>query len=163
MTSLQLSKKAPPDWGLHLELATLVDRRVTSTENAQGEQPRRQPRPQPGPSPLCKGNHWRSKCPCLQMEGEVPPPMDWWVLASCPCSTSWHPCWGAIMAEKQKIIFWLDSGARFSVLPFSPGPRSNDKVIIGGKSGQPLEHYFYLACGLLLGRPPLLSLFPHST
>jgi hypothetical protein len=32
--------------------------------------------PQPGPCPLCKGNHWRSKCPHLQMEGEVPPPMD---------------------------------------------------------------------------------------
>jgi hypothetical protein len=45
----------------------------------------------------------------------------------------------AIMAEKQKIIFWLDSGAHFSVLPFSPGPQSNDKVIVRGKSGQPLE------------------------
>jgi hypothetical protein len=33
----------------------------------------------------------------------------------------------AIMAEKQKIIFWLDSGAHFSVLPFSLGPQSNDK------------------------------------
>jgi hypothetical protein len=54
----------------------------------------------------------------------------------------------AIMAEKQKIIFWLDSGAHFSVLPFSPGPQSNEKVIIWGISGQPLEHYFTwpLAC-----------------
>jgi hypothetical protein len=25
---------------------------------------------------LCKGNHWSSKCPRHQMEGEVPPPMD---------------------------------------------------------------------------------------
>jgi hypothetical protein len=45
----------------------------------------------------------------------------------------------AIMAEKQKIIFQLDSGAYFSVLPFSPGPRSNDKVIIWGIPGKPLE------------------------
>jgi hypothetical protein len=45
----------------------------------------------------------------------------------------------AIMAEKQKVIFLLDSGAHFSVLPFSLGPWSNDKVIIQGKSGQPLE------------------------
>jgi hypothetical protein len=54
----------------------------------------------------------------------------------------------AIMAEKQKIIFQPDSGACFSVLPFSPGPWSNDKVIVWGKSGQPLECYFTqpLAC-----------------
>jgi hypothetical protein len=38
--------------------------------------------------------------------------------------------WVAMMAEKQKIIFLLDSGAHFSVLPFSPGPQSNDKVVI---------------------------------
>jgi hypothetical protein len=46
------------------------------------------------------------------------------------------------MAEKQKVIFLLDSGAHFFVLPFSCGPQSNDKVIIQGKSGQHLEHYF---------------------
>jgi hypothetical protein len=67
----------PPDWGLHLELATMVDRRGTSAEDAQkGGQHGRQSHPQPGPYPLCKGNHWRSKCPCIQMEGEVPPPVD---------------------------------------------------------------------------------------
>jgi hypothetical protein len=44
----------------------------------------------------------------------------------------------AIVAEKQRIIFWLDSGAHFSVLSFSPGPWANDKVIIQGKSGKPL-------------------------
>jgi hypothetical protein len=32
-----------------------------------------------------------------------------------------------MMAEKQKVIFQLDSGAHFSVLPLSPGPWSNDK------------------------------------
>jgi hypothetical protein len=69
MTSLLLSKKTPPDWGLHPELATMVG---TSAENAYGGQPRRQPRPQLGPCPLCKGNHWRFKCPSLQMESEMP-------------------------------------------------------------------------------------------
>jgi uncharacterized membrane protein len=52
------------------------------------------------------------------------------------------------MVEKWKVIFLQDSGALFSVLPFSPGPWSNNKVIIQGISGQPLEHYFTwpLAC-----------------
>jgi hypothetical protein len=52
------------------------------------------------------------------------------------------------MVEKQKVIFLLDSEACFSVLPFSPDPLSNNKVIIQGISGQPLEGYFTppLAC-----------------
>jgi hypothetical protein len=73
MASLLLSEWAPPDWSLHPKLATMVDRRGTSAENAQKG---RQPHPQLGPCPLCKGNHWRSKCPHLQMESKVPPPMD---------------------------------------------------------------------------------------
>jgi hypothetical protein len=54
----------------------------------------------------------------------------------------------AIMVEKWKVIFLLDRGAHFSVLPFSLGPQSNDKVIIQGISGKPLERYFTqpLAC-----------------
>jgi hypothetical protein len=33
--------------------------------------------PTPNQDPaLCKGNHWRSKCPSHQMESEVPPPVD---------------------------------------------------------------------------------------
>jgi hypothetical protein len=54
----------------------------------------------------------------------------------------------AIMAEKRKVIFLLDSGVHFSVLPFSPSPQSNDKVIIRGISDQLLEYYFTwpLAC-----------------
>jgi hypothetical protein len=67
------------------------------------------------------------------------------------------------MAEKQKIIFLLDSGAYFSVLPFSPGPRSNDKSYLSGQIWPALRALVYLASGLLLGRPPLLSLFPHSS
>jgi hypothetical protein len=34
MTSLLFSEKSPPDWGLHPELATMVDRRGISAENA---------------------------------------------------------------------------------------------------------------------------------
>jgi hypothetical protein len=35
MASLLLSEKAPTNWGLHPELATMVDRRGTSAEKAQ--------------------------------------------------------------------------------------------------------------------------------
>jgi hypothetical protein len=66
----------------------------------------------------------------------------------------------AIIVEKQKVIFLLDSGACFSVLPFSPSPQSNNKFIIQGKSVQPLEYYFTrpLACswGDLLFCPSFL-------
>jgi hypothetical protein len=65
--------------------------------------------------------------------------------ASCPGSTSYinvDEPQVAIIVEKRKVIFLLDSGARFSVLPFSPGPWSNDKVIIWVISGQHLERYF---------------------
>jgi hypothetical protein len=34
MASLLLSERAPPNWGLHPELATMVDRRGTSAEKA---------------------------------------------------------------------------------------------------------------------------------
>jgi hypothetical protein len=34
MASLLLSERAPPDWGLNPELATVVDRKGTSAENA---------------------------------------------------------------------------------------------------------------------------------
>jgi hypothetical protein len=34
MASLLLSDRAPPDWGLYPELATMVDRKGTSAENA---------------------------------------------------------------------------------------------------------------------------------
>jgi hypothetical protein len=33
MASLLLSERAPPNWGLHPELATMVDRTGTSAEN----------------------------------------------------------------------------------------------------------------------------------
>jgi hypothetical protein len=39
-------------------------------------QPRKHPWPPLGPCPICKGNHWRSKCPHLQIEGGVLPSLD---------------------------------------------------------------------------------------
>jgi hypothetical protein len=68
-----------------------------------------------------------------------------------------------MMAETQKIIFWVDSGAHFSVVPFFPGPQSNDKSYHSGQIWLDPRALIYLASGLLLGRPPLLSLFPHGT
>jgi hypothetical protein len=67
------------------------------------------------------------------------------------------------MGEKQKVIFLLDSGAHFSVLPFSPGLQSNDKSYHSGQIWPAPRALVYLSSGLLLGRLPLLSLFPHST
>jgi hypothetical protein len=67
------------------------------------------------------------------------------------------------MAEKQKVIFLLDSGAYFSVLPFPPGHQSDDKSYCLGQIWQAPRALVYLASSLLLGRPPLQSLFPHST
>jgi hypothetical protein len=127
-------------------------------ECLKGDSPGDSPTPNPNQDPaLCKGNHRRSKCPHHQMEGEMPPSMDWWVQASWPNSTSWHQCWGAIMSEKQKVIFLLESGACFSVLPFSPGPRSNDKSYHLGQIWLATIALVSLVSGLLLGRPPLLS------
>jgi hypothetical protein len=57
----------------------------------------------------------------------------------------------------------LDSGAYFSVLPFSSGCQSNDKSYRLGQIWPAPRALTYLACGLLLGRPPLLLFFPHSS
>jgi hypothetical protein len=65
--------------------------------------------------------------------------------------------------EPQVVIFLLDKGAHFSVLPFSPGPQSNDKSYHLEQIWPVPRALIYPASGLLLGRPPLLSLFPHSS
>jgi hypothetical protein len=63
------------------------------------------------------------------------------------------------MAEKKKkVIFFLDSGAHFSILPFSPGPWSNDKSYCLGQIWLAPRALVYLASGLLLGD----LLFCHS-
>jgi hypothetical protein len=63
------------------------------------------------------------------------------------------------MAEKQKAIFFLDSGAHFSVLLFSLGPWSNDKSYCLGQIWPAPGALVYLSSGLLLGRPPLCHSF----
>jgi hypothetical protein len=50
-----------------------------------------------------------------------------------------------------------------SVLPFPPSPRSNDNSGHSGQIWPAPRALVYLASDLLLGRPPLLSLFPHSS
>jgi hypothetical protein len=62
----------------------------------------------------------------------------------------------AIIAEKPKVIFLLDSGVHFSVLPFSPSPWSHDKSYHSGQIWPAPTALVYPASGLLLGRPPLL-------
>jgi hypothetical protein len=67
------------------------------------------------------------------------------------------------MVKKRKVIFLLHSGAHISVLPFSPGLQFNDKGYHLGQIWPAPRALVYLASGLLWGRPPLLSLFPHSS
>jgi hypothetical protein len=69
----------------------------------------------------------------------------------------------AIMAEKQKVIFQLDSEAYFSVLLFSPTPWSNNKSYHLGQIWPAPRALFYPDSGLLFGRLPFLSFFPHSS
>jgi hypothetical protein len=116
------------------ELGTPVDRRGTSAENTQSGDSLGDSL---GPHWDCawKGNHWRSKYPHLQMEGKMPPPMDWWVpgppVQAPLLNINVEEPWVVIILEKWKVIFLLYSGAYFSVLPFSPGPWSNNKVTCG--------------------------------
>jgi hypothetical protein len=152
MTSLQLSEKAPPNWGLHLEFATMVDRRGTFTGNA-----KRGDSPGDSPTPL-----WDPAFSARVTTGGLSAPVSRWkvrclLLRIYVSQTPVHaPLLGIHVEEPQgshngreaKVIFLLDSGACFSVLPLSPSPQSNDEVIIWGISGKPLERYFTrpLAC-----------------
>jgi hypothetical protein len=65
--------------------------------------------------------------------------------------------------RKTKDHFPVDSGAHFSVSPFSPGPWSNDKSYHLGQIWPAPRALVYPASGLLFGRPPLLSFFPYSS
>jgi hypothetical protein len=83
MTSLQFSEKAPPNWGLHLEFATTVDRRGTSTENAKrGDSPGDSPAPNRDPVLSAKVttgglsariSRWKVGCQPLWIDGSRPP------------------------------------------------------------------------------------------
>jgi hypothetical protein len=126
MTSLQLSGSAPPNWGLHPKLATIVNRRGTSTENAQkGNSLGDSPSPHQDPVLSAKVTTGGLSAPHLQMEGGVPPPMYLWVpgppVQAPLLIVNIKESQVSIMVEKQKVIFLQDSGACFSVLPFFPG------------------------------------------
>jgi hypothetical protein len=157
----------PPDWGLHLEFATMVDRSEFLQRMLKGESPGDSPAPNQDPALCAKVttgglsapvSRWKARCHLL-----------WIDVSRSPVHT---PLLGIDVEEphsshydkkkNQKLIFQLDRGAHFSVLPSSPGPRSNDKSYCSGQIWPASRALVYLASGLLLGRPPLLSLFPHS-
>jgi hypothetical protein len=96
----------------------------------------------------------------------VPPPVDWWVpgppVQAPLLNIDFKESLVTILVERWKVIFLLDSGACFSVLPFSPGPWSKQSYYLGHIWPAP-RVLFYLTFGLLLGRPPLLSFFSHSS
>jgi hypothetical protein len=83
MTSLLLSERAPPDWGLYPELATMVDRRGTSAENAQkGDSPGDSPTPNQDPALSVRVttgglsapiSRWKTRCHLLWIDGSRPP------------------------------------------------------------------------------------------
>jgi hypothetical protein len=79
VTSSQLSGSAPPNWGLHPELATIVDRRGTSAENAKkGDRLGDSPSPHRDPALSAKVttgglsapiSRWKVGCHLLWIDG----------------------------------------------------------------------------------------------
>jgi hypothetical protein len=105
MTLLHLSGRALPNWGLHPEFATIVDRKGTSSENAQKEDsPGGSPAPSWDPALSTKVTTGGVSAPVSRWKGGVPPPMDYWVLGppvQAPLlSINVEESWLAIMAEK---------------------------------------------------------------
>jgi hypothetical protein len=82
MTTLLLSERVPLDWGLHPELATIVDRRGTSAENAQkGDSPGDSPTPNWDPALSAKVttvglsapvSRWKVRCHLQWIGGSQP-------------------------------------------------------------------------------------------
>jgi hypothetical protein len=126
MTSLQLSQRALSNWGLHPKLATMVDRRGTSAENAQkGVSPGDSPTPNRDPALSAKVttggltapiSRWKVGCHLQWIDGSRPPVQAPLLNISVKAPRRSHN------GSEAKVIFLLDSRACFSVLPFSPGP-----------------------------------------
>jgi hypothetical protein len=75
MTSLLLSERVPSDWGLHPELAIIVDRRDTSAENTlKGDSWGDSPNWDPALS--SKVTTGGLSAPVSRWKVGVPPPMD---------------------------------------------------------------------------------------
>jgi hypothetical protein len=166
MTSLLLSEKAPPDWDLHPELATMVDRRGTSAESAQkGNSSGDSPAPNQDPALSTKVttgglsasvSRWKVRCHLLWIDGSQPP-------VHVPLlGINVEVPWGIHNGRKAKGHFPARQWRSFLCLTFLSLPQSNDKSYHSGQIWPALRALVYLTSGLLLGRPPLLSFFPHS-
>jgi hypothetical protein len=85
--------------------------------------------------------------------------------ASCPGSTSWHQCWGASGSHNSgKVkghLFLRQWNPFLYLIIFSWYPIQWQGYRFGHIWPAP-RVLFHLTSGLLLGRPPLLSLFSHS-
>jgi hypothetical protein len=83
MTSLLLSERTPPDWGLYPQLATIVARRGTSIENViKGDSPGDSLTPNQDPAlstNVTTGglrapvSRWKAECHLLWIDGSWPP------------------------------------------------------------------------------------------
>jgi hypothetical protein len=94
------------------------------------------------------------------MQDGVPPPMDWWVpgppVEAPLLNINVEKPQAAIMVEKQKLIYLLDSGACFSVLL---------SLVVPSPITRLLFRTYLASCksAILLSLwPPLLSLFSQS-
>jgi hypothetical protein len=67
-------REYPTLWGAYI--SSLLTLWTLHRECPKEGHPGRQPQPPARTCPLCKGYHWRSKCPHLQAEGGVPPPIN---------------------------------------------------------------------------------------
>jgi hypothetical protein len=82
MASLLLSERAPSNWGLYPELATMVDRRGTSAQNAQkgdslGDSPTPNQDPALSERVTTRGlnapiTRWKVRCHVLWIDGSRP-------------------------------------------------------------------------------------------
>jgi hypothetical protein len=155
MTSLLISERVPPDWGLYPELSTMVDRRGTSGENAQKGDSQ-------GVSPALNQDHalsakvttgnlsapvssWKARCHLLWIDGSQPP------IHGQFLGINIEEPQGSHSGRKAKGYFLATQWSPFFLCYLSlsvPSPMT--KVIIQGKFGQPLEHQFNqpLACSL---------------
>jgi hypothetical protein len=121
----------------------MVDRRGTSAENVQkgdslGDSPASNQDPAFSAKVTTGGLsapvfRWKERCHLLWIDGSRPP-------VHVPLlGINVEEPHGSHYDKKAKDHFLARQWSYFSVLPFSPSPWSNDKVIIWGKSGQPLE------------------------
>jgi hypothetical protein len=137
----------PPDRGLHPELATMVDRRSISAENAQkGDSSGDNPSPNWDPAPSAKVitrglsapvSRWKVRYYLLWIDGSPFP-----VHAPLLGINVEEP-WGSHNGRKAKGHFPTRQWDPFLCLTFLSWYLFQwQKLSLGSKSGQPLERYF---------------------